>query len=260
MKEKNDPTRSTGQSEGMIEGEISVLAVLEERRRDVSELVIDAERAREELREVVQAARVARVHMREATRETIDALAAGRTHGGVLAQAGPRRYLSLERLSQDVIRSGDAAPWFVMLDGIEDPFNYGQAVRALYAAGCAGLLVRMRTWMGGDTVILRSSAGATERMPTCLVDGPEQAAEYFRAQGCRIVSTARDRRSESIFDVDLGGPLLLLIGGEKRGLRRELLDQSDLVLRIPYERRFPHSLGSAASTAVLAFEMMRRRL
>jgi 23S rRNA (guanosine2251-2'-O)-methyltransferase len=72
--------------------------------------------------------------------------------------------------------------------------------------------------------------------------------------------TARDSRAQSIYNTDLRGPLFLLIGGEKRGLKRALIEQADLVLRIPYKRRFPHSLGSAGSASVLAFEMMRQRL
>jgi 23S rRNA (guanosine2251-2'-O)-methyltransferase len=241
----------------LIEGEISVLAALQARRRDILEVIMDAERMQEDLREVAAAARAAGARLRTAARAQIDAQAHGRTHGGVIARVGERRYESLDQLTRS---TSDAAPWFVMLDGIEDPFNYGQAVRALYAAGAAGLLIRPRTWMGGDAVILRSSAGATELMPTALVSGPDEAAVHCAARGCRIVATARDRRAASLFDADLSGPLLLLIGGEKRGLRRELLDRADLLLRIPYKRRFPHSLGSAGSTAVLAFEMMRRRM
>jgi 23S rRNA (guanosine2251-2'-O)-methyltransferase len=240
-----------------IEGEISVLAALQARCRDVLEVVLDKVRAQEELHDVAAAARASRVSLRLAAREEIDALAQGRTHGGVIARCGERRYDSLRDLTEAVT---EPDPWFVMLDGIEDPFNYGQAVRALYAAGAAGLLIRPRTWMGGDAVILRSSAGATEHMPTALVAGPDEAAEHFASLGCRIVASARDRRAESVFDADLSGPLLLLIGGEKRGLKRELIDRVDMLLRIPYSRRFPHSLGSAGSTAVLAFELMRRRL
>jgi 23S rRNA (guanosine2251-2'-O)-methyltransferase len=241
----------------VIEGEISVVAVLESRRRAVHEVVLDAARAQDELQPLAAAARQARAPVRLAPRGEIDALAAGRTHGGVVALVGERRCETLEQIAA---QTREPQPWLVMLDGIEDPFNYGQAVRALYAAGAAGLLVRPRTWMGGDAVILRSSAGATERMPTALVADPEAAAAACAALGCRIVATARDKRALSLFDADLSGPLLLLIGGEKRGLRRELLDNADLLLRIPYARRFPHSLGSAGSTAVLAFEMMRRRM
>jgi len=244
----------------VVEGEISVVAVLESKRRAVREVVVDAARANDELQPLMALARAARATVRLAPRQEVDAMAAGRTHGGVAARVGERRYETLDQIAARSREARESEPWLVMLDGIEDPFNYGQSVRALYAAGCAGLLIRSRTWMGGDAVILRSSAGATERMPTALVADPDDAAAACASRGCRIVATARDRRAASLFDADLSGPLLLLIGGEKRGLRRELLDRADLLLRIPYARRFPHSLGSAGSTAVLAFELMRRRI
>lgn len=240
--------------ETVLEGSISVLATLTAGVRPVHQLLIDRAHDPETIHEVTSAARAARVPVQHVERALIDARAGGSTHGGVLAFAGERRYLPLSALT------GPADGWVAMLDGIEDPFNYGQSVRALYAAGAAGLVIRPRTWRGGDGVIVRSSAGATELMPTAQVPDPDTALAHYQKLGWRVAVTARDRRAVSLFDAELGGRIFMLIGGEKRGLKRELMDRADLVLRIPYMRRYPHSLGSAGSTAVLAFEMMRRRL
>jgi len=145
-----------------------------------------------------------------------------------------------------------------MLDGIEDPFNFGQAVRALYAAGVTGLVLRPRNWLSASAVVARASAGASEWMPTAVAEEPKSAAAFFRARGLRIAATARDRRAISLYDVDLTVPTFLVIGGEKRGMSREFMDSADVLIKIPYQRKFPHSLGSAASAAVIAFEMMRQ--
>ena len=92
-----------------------------------------------------------------------------------------------------------------------------------------------------------------------LADDPPTAAAFFKPRGLRIAVTARDRRAVSLYDADLTQPAFLVIGGEKRGISRAFIDEADLLLRIPYTRKFPHSLGSAASAAVIAFEVMRQR-
>jgi 23S rRNA (guanosine2251-2'-O)-methyltransferase len=238
-----------------FEGEIAALAALQAGRRSVRRLLIDASKDRDDVAELLATARDQRVPVERVDAAAIAHWTGGNTHGGVVALAATRTYSTL---AADDFSAADGA-WYAMLDGIEDPFNFGQAVRALYAAGCAGLALRTRTWRGGDGLVARASAGATEWMPTAHVDSLDDAVTQFRARGYRVAMTARDSRAQSIYDTDLRGPLFLLIGGEKRGLKRALLEQADLVLRIPYKRRFPHSLGSAGSAAVLAFELMRQR-
>jgi 23S rRNA (guanosine2251-2'-O)-methyltransferase len=251
------PPGANDAQDTIVEGDISVLAALQAGVRQVRHVMIDQAKPRDELTELDATLRATKTRVSRVARAEIDALAFGATHGGVIAQAGPRRFLDLP----DLATGAEPGAWFAMLDGIEDPFNFGQSVRALYAAGCAGLVLRPRTWKGGDSVILRSSAGATEFMPTALAGDPADAIAHFRDRGgYTIAVTARDRRAQSIYDIGLSSSMFLLIGGEKRGLRRELLDTADVVLRIPYKRKFPHSLGSAGSTAVLAFELMRQRL
>jgi 23S rRNA (guanosine2251-2'-O)-methyltransferase len=145
-----------------------------------------------------------------------------------------------------------------MLDGIEDPFNFGQAVRALYASGIAGLVVRPRNWLSATAVVARSSAGASELMPTAVAESALEAAAFFRKRGLTVACTAK-KSAVPLYDADLTQPLFLLIGGEKRGITRSFLDQADIRLSIPYGRSFQHSLGAAASTAVFAFELARQR-
>jgi 23S rRNA (guanosine2251-2'-O)-methyltransferase len=146
-----------------------------------------------------------------------------------------------------------------MLDGIEDPFNFGYAVRALYAAGVDGLVLRPRNWLSAAGVVARASAGASERIPTAIADTAQDAAGFFRQHGLTIASAAQSKRAIPLYDANLAIPLFLVAGGEKRGITRSFLDTADLLLQIPYGRPFDQSLGAAAATAVLAFEIMRQR-
>lgn len=253
-----------------LEGEISILAALEARNRPIRRIIVSMDKQPDDVRQLVQAARNAGVRIERLRREQIDALADGKTHGGLIADVGERRFLSMEQLltltpalsHPSTLRqaqgSGERGIFIVMLDGIEDPFNFGQAVRSLYAAGVDGLVVRPRNWMSAASVVARASAGTSELMPTALADDPRIAADFFKQHGLRLATTARDRRAVSIYNVDLTPATFLVIGGEKRGMSREFMDSADVLIKIPYRRKFPHSLGTVASTSIIAFEMMRQ--
>ena len=185
--------------------------------------------------------------------EAIDSVASGTSHGGVVALAGPRRYLAVDELGADV-----PAPFVALLDGLEDPFNFGYALRSLYAAGAHGAVLGPRNWMSAAGTVARASAGASELLPLALTE-PLEAVEHYSARGLAVVCAAAERESRSIYDVALTGPLLLVIGGERRGISRNVLALADEVIRIPYGRDFRQSLGTTSATAVLAFEVLRQR-
>jgi 23S rRNA (guanosine2251-2'-O)-methyltransferase len=150
-----------------------------------------------------------------------------------------------------------AEPVIVMLDGVEDPYNFGQAIRALYAAGIDGLVVGPRSWLSAAAIVIRASAGASEFMPTAVSESAP-AITSARLQDIPI-AIASAERARPMYEVDLSGPLFLIIGGEKRGVARSLQREADLRVSIPYGRDFPQALGTAGAAAVLAFEIMRQR-
>jgi len=95
-------------------------------------------------------------------------------------------------------------------------------------------------------------------MPTAEAESAEVAAEHFRARGFRVAVATSDK-AQPMGTVDLAGPLLLLIGGEKRGITRSFMRTADLRVSIPYGRPFAHALGTATAAAALAFEILRQR-
>lgn len=177
----------------------------------------------------------------------------GQSHGGVLAQVGPRRFLSLTQLFQV-----QKPRCLVMLDGVEDPFNFGQAIRALYAAGIDGLIVTARHWETAVATVTRASAGASEWMPTALTENALTAAHFCREQGLKIACTSEENAT-SLYQTNLTIPLFVLLGGEKRGISRPVMELADYRLTIPYGRPFPHALGTTTATAIFAFEWFRQQ-
>jgi 23S rRNA (guanosine2251-2'-O)-methyltransferase len=238
----------------LLEGAISIIAALEARSRPVHALYVrqGIDRTDRAAARVLRMADDAGVPAHVVPVEQLDVLTSGRSHGGLAAEVGPRGLAPL-----DALCAGDA-PFVAMLDGVEDPFNYGQAIRALYAAGADGLVVRPRSWDTAAGVVARASAGASERILTAQAETLEAAAAFFRARGLTVAVTDRDRAVE-IFDADLTGPLFLVIGGERRGVTRSFADSADIRLKIPYGRAFPMSLGTTPAAAAMAFEVLRQR-
>lgn len=186
--------------------------------------------------------------------DLIDELTAGRSHGGVIALVGPRRSRSLPSLLAEV---GEGS-LVVMLDGIEDPFNYGQAVRALYAAGVDGLVIR-RSWETAVGTVTRASAGVTELLPTATSESAEAAAAPCRLAGMRVACAVAEPDAVEVHAADLTGGLFLLIGGERRGVTRSFVDEADQLVRIGYGRPDAPELGAAAAAAIIGFEALRQR-
>lgn len=237
----------------VLEGFVSVRAALKARSRPIHAILVRRDKWDRGIAWLEHAARDAGIPFERADAAEIDAIAQGTTHGGVIARVGPRAFAPLDTLAADA-----DAPFVAMLDGVEDPFNFGQAVRALYAAGAHGLVVRPRNWLSAAGTVARASAGASEWIATAVADTALDAAAHFRARGLTVACTAQ-QGAVSIYEADLSGPLFLVIGGERRGITRSFLEQADLLLEIPYGRAFDQSLGTTGATAVLAFEVMRQR-
>lgn len=180
----------------------------------------------------------------------IDRLAVGNTHGGILALCTER---TIPTLCAEDIRPNS---FYVYLEGIEDPYNFGYAIRSLYAAGVSGIILPPRNWMTAAGVVARASAGASECIPIFACDG-EGAVSLFRNAGYTILC-AGIRDSVSVFDEHLSYPILLVVGGEKRGISRNLLDAADHIVRIDYGRDFAGSLSAASAATVMAFEIFRK--
>ena len=180
----------------------------------------------------------------------IDVLAVGNTHGGILALCTPR---TIPTLSAEDIQPNQ---FYVYLEGIEDPYNFGYAIRSLYAAGVSGIVLPPRNWMSAGGVVARASAGASECLPIFQAEG-ENAVKLFK-EAKYTVLCAGIRDSVSIFEEHFPYPVLLVVGGEKRGISRALLDATDHIVRIDYGRDFNGSLSAASAATVMAFEIFRQ--
>ena len=186
----------------------------------------------------------------ETTADKLEEMTLGTSHGGIAAITSERDFPALSELL--VPEHG----FFVMIEGIEDPYNFGYSLRSLYAMGCDGVVLSERNWMSAAGVVARSSAGASEMFRMFRAD-PEYAVDFFKSHGYRIVC-ADENTDDILGECELKLPLLLIVGGEKRGISRKILDRADKLVKINYGREFRASLSAASAATMFAYEIARQ--
>ena len=176
------------------------------------------------------------------------------THGGVVGIFSHRDCGDLTALINDAAQHKDS--WYLSLEGIEDPYNLGFTIRSAYAFGCAGVVLPNRYIFGADGVVCRSSAGASERIPFYRCD-LIAAARAVRDLGFSVCA-ACEKDAVSLCDHPLTLPLMLVVGGEKRGISSSLLSECTDKIRIDYARYAGSSLSAVSAAAVLAYEIAEK--
>lgn len=235
------------------EGALSILSVFKYNSRKVHHIYLlpSAKKEEKNILRLLSIAKKRKIPVSLSNQEFFDSVTTGHTHGGVIAQVGEREMVTPEEVF-------DQGGGFVFLIcGIEDPFNFGCAVRSLYAAGAGGMILTPRNWLSAAGVTLRSSAGTTEAIPCATYEDATALCDLAHQKGYRIVC-ASEKDSVDLFDADLSRPIFLIVGGEKRGISKEFLLAADEKVRIPYGRDFKGSLTASAACAVCAFEVLRR--
>ncbi|HEY7725304.1 MAG TPA: 23S rRNA (guanosine(2251)-2'-O)-methyltransferase RlmB [Anaeromyxobacteraceae bacterium] len=212
------------------------------------------ERAR--LGEIARLARERGAKVREAPRQKLDRLAGTDHHQGVVAVVADYRYRDLDELLAAARDRGEP-PLLVLLDGIEDPQNLGAIVRSAHALGAHGVVVPRDRAAGVTAAAARASAGAVEHCPVARVTNLAQVLEELKERG--LWSVAADPASDvPMGDLDLSGPIALVIGGEGRGLRPLVRRRCDHAGRIPMAGGVG-SLNAAAAAAICLYEAARQR-
>lgn len=236
----------------ILEGSISVKAALEAGRREIYEIITDRRKPDRNRNYILNLAKNKGIKITEMSAEEISSLAGGTSHGGLLATVGDRKYQSLDDLIVQPL------PFLALLEGIEDPYNFGGALRSLYAAGVTGVLVPERNWCSAAGVVTKASAGASEFLNIATVSDWDEALTKAKAHHIRIVCAER-KNAISLYESDLTGALMLVFGGEMRGISAKIMKHSDQNVFLPYGSDFRNALSANSAAAVFAFEAFRQR-
>ena len=243
-----------------VGGFVSVKSILEGNSREIYQIYFEKDRYHNVMESKFHAAEKRQYEYIErsgaktafVSKEEFDSIVDGTTTGGIAAEVGPRRFISLDTLLQT--KSG----YYTILDGIEDPFNFGYALRALYAAGVDGVILPKRNFFTATETVARASAGASELMPCCEMDNLVDACKEMKARGIRIISTAKTEKAKDVFRTNFHRPVCMVYGGEKRGISAEVLDQCDMTVKIKYPRNCHYSLPACSAISIIAFEVAKK--
>ena len=190
------------------------------------------------------------------TKERLDQLSETGKHQGVIAYAAAYEYATVEEILDNARQKGEA-PFLFLLDNIEDPHNLGAIIRTANLAGAHGVIVPKNRAAGLTAVVAKTSAGALNFTPVARVTNLAKTIEELKKEGIWFVWA--DMGGTTMYDLNLTGPIGLVIGNEGEGVGRLVKEKCDMVASIPMKGDID-SLNASVAAGVLAYEIVRQRL
>lgn len=203
-------------------------------------------------------AREARKHdtiIQYVKKERLDQLSETGKHQGVIAVAASYECASVEDILNKAREKGEP-PFIFLLDNIEDPHNLGAIIRTANLAGAHGVIIPKRRAAGLTAVVARTSAGALNYTPVAKVTNLKTVMEELKKEGMWFVCA--DMGGTPYYDLDLKGPMGLVIGNEGEGVSRLVKENCDFIASIPMKGDID-SLNASVAAGILAFEIARQR-
>lgn len=190
------------------------------------------------------------------TRERLDQMSETGRHQGVIAYAAAYEYAGVEEMLEAARQKGEP-PFLFLLDNIEDPHNLGAIIRTAHLAGAHGVIIPKNRAVGLTASAAKASAGALNYIPVARVTNLSKTIEELKKEGIWFVCADMD--GTRMYDLDLKGPIGLVIGSEGEGVGRLVREACDMTASIPMKGRI-NSLNASVAAGVLAYEIVRQRL
>ena len=220
------------------------------------ERIVCAKGSQRGLKDILQLADSVGIKIEWQDRNWLDSRSKTKSHQGVMAWRPALDYTEFGSLVDTALAKTEA-PLLVLLDGIQDPHNLGSILRTADAAGAQGVIIPKHRAVGLTATVAKVSAGALEYVPVAQVTNIARAIEQLKEAGFWVIGA--DMAGDSLhFDVDLKGPVVLVIGGEGQGLARLTKEKCDFLVRLPMHGQI-NSLNAAVAGAILMYEAVRQR-
>lgn len=188
-------------------------------------------------------------------KERLDQLSETRKHQGVIAVAAAYAYAEVEDILAAAEQKGEP-PFLILLDGIEDPHNLGAIIRTANLAGAHGVIIPKRRAVGLTATVAKASAGAINYTPVAKVTNLSATIGELKERGIWFVCA--DMEGTEMYQLDLKGPIGLVIGSEGDGVGKLVRENCDFAASIPMKGDID-SLNASVAAGVLAFEIVRQR-
>ena len=189
-------------------------------------------------------------------KERLDQLSETGKHQGVIAYTAAYDYAEVSDILRDARDKGED-PFIVILDNIEDPHNLGAIIRSAHQAGAHGIIIPKNRAVGLTATVARTSAGALNYIPVAKVTNISKTIEELKDEGLWFVCADMD--GKVMYNLDLRGPIGLVIGSEGDGVSRLVKEKCDFVANIPMKGQID-SLNASVAAGILCYEIVRQRM
>ena len=205
---------------------------------------------------VIREAKKANTIINYVSKEQLDRMSHTGHHQGVIANAAAYEYAQVEDILNVASEKGEP-PFIFILDGIEDPHNLGAIIRTANLCGAHGVIIPKRRAAGLTATVLKTSAGALNYTPVAKVTNIGNTIDELKEKGLWFVCA--DMGGQVMYELDLKGPIGLVIGNEGEGVSRLVKEKCDFVASIPMKGNID-SLNASVAAGVLAYEIVRQRM
>ncbi len=256
---KEDSPLSTLHSP-LIFGVLPILEALRAGARKMEKILIADGIHEKRLNEIMALAKENRVPFQKVPRANLSKfLEPGANHQGVVAFVASANYYDADKLLAEIVQKIEAGekPLIVILDGVEDPRNFGAILRTVECAGVDGVFIPERRAVGLTETVVKSSAGATEYVKVAKVTNLNRLIEELKEKNVWVVGTSFET-DKCYTDWDWNQPTALVIGSEGKGLHRLVAENCDMLIKIPMRGKI-ESLNVSVATGVILFEALRQR-
>ena len=189
-------------------------------------------------------------------KDRLNGMSATGHHQGVIAIAASYSYAEVEDILAKAAEKGEP-PFIIILDGVEDPYNLGAIVRTANQAGAHGVIIPKNRAVGLTASVARTSAGALNYTPVAKVTNIARTMEDLKKQGLWFVCADMD--GTVMYDLDLTGPIGLVIGNEGSGVSELVKKNCDFIASIPMKGEID-SLNASVAAGILSYEIVRQRM
>jgi len=207
------------------------------------------------IRSIIREAKKGDTIINYVTKERLDQMSETGKHQGVIAYIAAYNYASVEDILENA-REKNEDPFIIILDGIMDPHNLGAIIRTANQAGAHGIIIPKRRACGLTGIVAKTSAGAINYTPVAKVTNITQTIEKLKDEG--IWFACADMGGSEMYDLNLKGPIGLVIGNEGEGVSRLVKEKCDMIATIPMKGDID-SLNASVACGILAYEIVRQR-
>ena len=240
--------------EDIVAGRNAVMELLKS-EKDINKLYVEHGERHGSINEIIAKAKEARIVMVEVDKSKLDQMV--ENHQGVVAIVPPFNYSEVDEIL-DVAKEKGEDPFLLILDGIEDPHNFGSIIRTAETAGVHGIIIPKRRNVAVNATVAKVSTGATSYVKIARVNNLNETIRKLKDSGLWVIGTDGDADT-LYYNQDLKGPLAIIIGSEGFGMSKLVKENADILIKIPMKGKIT-SLNASVSAGIVIYEAVKQRM